>query len=263
MSARVRNNLRKDLLDATEHIFGQSVDVTLSLLAYLTAMCVIPSQKGSASFQASIAADDFLAKVNYKSIKNALGTAWKKQYITRNRHAIPAITKAGKQRLQQVMPAYDEVRLWDGKLHVVTYDIPEKKHITRDVLREQLRRLGCAKMQASVWLTPYNPIDTLREFISEKSIEGTVIISDLGSGAAIGEETTEALIIRLYELEKLNDRYTEWLNSFEKRQKDFSAVIQYLSILKDDPQLPFPLLPTWWKGDYAYQQIQPILSKML
>lgn len=252
----------RDLLNLTEDLFGRSVDATLSLLAYVSALSVVPSFDHSASFQARLISEECLQTVNYDVIKNALITAWKKHYIIRRRHALPEITKEGKQRLQEMLPMYDRVRAWDGRLHTVTYDIPEKKHKTRDLLRSHLRRLGCAKLQESVWLTPYNPIDTLRSFIQEQHIEGTVIVSDLGTDASVGEETMDGLITRLYSLESLNERYRVWLDGFSKQSMNFEAYVRYMAILKDDPQLPFPLLPKWWKGDKAHETIKPLLSML-
>jgi DNA-binding transcriptional regulator PaaX len=130
-------------------------------------------------------------------------------------------------------------------------------------LREYLVKIGCGKLQASVWITPYNPIDTIRTFIDEKYLAGTVIVSDMGQGAAIGEENLESLIVRVYQLEDLEDRYEAWLDEYGSRKHlDHWAAIQYLSILSDDPQLPFPLLPGWWKGDKAYKLVKPILKKI-
>ncbi len=251
---------KRDILNLTEDIFGRSVDATLSLLAYISAMSVVPSSGHGASFQARLISEECLQSVNYDVIKNALITAWKKHYIVRRRHALPEITNEGKQRLRETVPMYDPVRAWDGRLHAVTYDIPETKHKARDLLRVYLRRLGCAKLQASVWLTPYNPIDSLRTFIQNQKIEGTIIVSDLGTDASVGEETMGGLVSRLYDLEILNQRYQDWLANFSKHTMNFEAYVRYLAILKDDPQLPFPLLPKWWKGDRAYEIIQPLLS---
>lgn len=253
---------KNDLLNLTEDIFGRSVDATLSLLAYVSAVIVVPSFDRSASFQARIISEKFLQTINYDVIKNALITAHKKHYLVRRRHALPEITREGKKRLQEILPVYDSVRVWDKRLHIITYDIPERRHITRDLLRRYLHRLGCAKLQASVWLTPYNPVDTLRAFIQEQQIEGTIIVSDLGTDASVGEETIEGLISRLYDLESLNTRYEVWLDDFSKQPLNFEAYVRYLAILKDDPQLPFLLLPKWWKGDKAHKVISPLLTML-
>lgn len=56
----------------------------------------------------------------------------------------------------------------------------------------------------------------------------------------------------------MNRRYGEFIklagrnNNFAKEQK-FLLKMQYLSILKDDPQLPKSLVLSNWQGDKAYQ----------
>lgn len=260
------NNLRandkqisQEALKLAEGVFSYSVDLILWFTVYLGTMSRPQSTRGQL-WRAAREADGFLQEINYNVIKNAVITAKKRHYLTHARRgAMPEITVEGKRRLQASMPVYDQKRVWDGRMHVITYDIPETKKKERDLLREYLRRIGCAKLQASVWLTPYNPIDTLRSYIGEKDLAGTIIVSDLGRDASIGEEDLHELIVRIYGLEEINSRYKEWLQHHERRL-DSRALISYLAILKDDPQLPFDLLPAWWRGDKAYGRLEPYLQ---
>jgi len=260
-----RKKLGKELLTITENVFGHSVDATLALLAYLAAMSVSTLQRNP-DLHARIASEKFLEQINYEAIKNALITAWKRQYILKYRHALPEITQEGKQRLSELLPVYDAIRVWDMRLHAITYDVPEKQKSVRDALRRFLIRVRCAKLQESVWITPYNPIDLLRTFVKEKGISGTVIVSDLGKDAAIGEESFSDLVARLFNLKEINTRYETWLDEYKNERPlsiGYQGLMQYLAILKSDPQLPFDLLPKWWKGDTAYQKIKPLYEKVL
>lgn len=265
MGKTLRRALKKEFLALTEDLFGRSVDAMIMVLAYLAALSV-PKSQSTGLLQSQIAAEKFLQDVNYEAIKNALITASKSGFIKRRRHALPAITKAGRARLVSVIPRHDDTRTWDGRLHIVTYDIPEKQKNVRDLFRVQLRRIGCAKLQESVWLTPYNPIDILREFTADYHIGGTVIVSDLGVDASVGEEDIQMLIVRLYHLEEINARYREWLDSYgggDFVTIGYEGLVGYLAILKHDPQLPFALLPKCWKGEKAYASIKPFLNKLL
>jgi len=256
-----RKKLTKEVsraaLALAEGLFSHAVDLALWTIVYMGELG-LPQSTTDQIGRAKIGADQFLYQINYDVIKNAFKTAQRHGWIkTRRRNAQPEITEEGRRRLASVIPQYDENRLWDGKMHLVTYDIPETRRIDRELLREYLRRIGCAMLQESVWITPYNPIDLVRAFIEEKELSGTVIVSDLGKDGAIGEEDLRALLIRIYKLEEINERYEEWQTSVE----DFDAtshhaIIQFLAILKDDPQLPFPLLPPWWKGDKAYALVK-------
>lgn len=252
------------LLDAAEGVFSRTVDMALWLVVFTGEVSLPQSTSGQIS-RAQFAADRFLEHVNYDVIKEAIKHARRRGWLTpaRRRHAQEAITKEGKKRLAMVIPQYDRERAWDGRMHLVTYDIPETKRGDRDMMREYLRRIGCGRLQDSVWMTPYNPVDTLHGFIEERGLSGTVIVSDMGEGGAIGEEDVRALIVRVYRLEQLDERYEQWLRENPRPSAvNHWAVIRYLSILSDDPQLPFALLPSWWHGDKAYRLVQPWLAKV-
>lgn len=44
---------------------------------------------------------------------------------------------------------------WDGKWRLVIFDIPERKKLARDVLREKLEEMGFIALQKSVFVCPY------------------------------------------------------------------------------------------------------------
>ena len=71
------------------------------------------------------------------------------------------------------------------------------------------------------------------------------------------------LIDRVYKLSNLNSRYEDFI---EKALKGYCLTSQlkflYLSILEDDPQLPFQILPEWWLGDKAQEAFFNIKDKM-
>jgi len=255
--------LSRVALALSEGLFSRAVDLALWAVIYMGEISIPQSTLGQ-HWRAQFAADRFLQQINYDVIKSALKTAQHRGLIKpRRRNAKPEITEEGKRRLSEVLPHYDEKRSWDGKVHLVTYDIPESRKIDREFFREYLRRIGCAMLQESVWITLYNPIDLVRSFVDEKELSGTVIVSDLGKDGAVGEEDIRALLVRIYKLEELNKRYEEWFSTIEVSDSvDHSGFIQYLAILADDPQLPFVLLPPWWKGDKAYLCVKQNLLKV-
>lgn len=249
----------------SEALLAYATDVAL-WTAIFTAELSIPQSTSGQAWRAQIAADRFLRQWNYETIKTAIANARRQHLlkpVKRGRHAKPEITEAGKKRLAAIIPVYDEKRIWDGRMHLVTYDIPEKKHIDRDALRSMIRELGAGRLQDSVWITPYNPIDALRAFIEAHRLAGTVIVSDMGKDSSIGEEDLAGLVMRIWRLDLINDRYGEWLGDYKRSDGlDQWLVTSYLSILRDDPQLPFSLLPKWWKGDRAYHLVAPKLKEL-
>lgn len=172
----------------------------------------------------------------------------------------PQITAAGKKRLAAVLPLYDSERVWDKKLYLVTYDIPEKERVKRNQLRRYLAKIGCGLLQESVWITPYNPKEVIRDYAENAAISDLILISDLGKDGQIGQEDVRDLIGRVYRLEELNQRYRELLEAIRRRKiskKDIPA--RFFAILKDDPQLPFELLPDGWLGETAWEKTKPLL----
>lgn len=45
--------------------------------------------------------------------------------------------------------------VWDKKWRVVIFDIPDKKRVARDALREKLQKMKFYQLQKSVWVCPY------------------------------------------------------------------------------------------------------------
>lgn len=246
-------------------IFSTVVDLSLWIAVYVANLGLPQSRYGTA-FRVKLTADRFLSQWNYDTITRAIAHARRRRLLApvmRGRHTLPEITEEGKRRLSVIIPMYDEKRVWDARMHLITYDIPETQAKDRGELRDFIRMIGAGRLQDSVWITPYNPIDTLRSFIGEHRLAGTVIVSDMGTDAAIGEEDVQSLVARVWRLDRLNDRYTEWLSEANKSGRlDHWMLIAFLSILKEDPQLPFPLLPAWWKGNQAYRLIRPKIQQI-
>ncbi|MEK6624932.1 MAG: hypothetical protein AABY86_08190, partial [Bdellovibrionota bacterium] len=61
-----------------------------------------------------------------------------------------------------------------------------------------LRKIGCGLLQESIWVTPFNPTELVREFVNDKNLAGTVLVSVLGKDGSIGGMTLEELIENVY-----------------------------------------------------------------
>lgn len=171
----------------------------------------------------------------------------------------PLITAKGKARLEQLHPQYDPQRIWDGNLYVITYDIPETHRYQRNRLLDILHQYKCAKLHQSVWVTPYNPREILTEKIDKINQIGSVVISDLATeDGMVGAETLPQLMYRIYNLENLNDQYQSFIYRYQKSGDPIKAYYEFNQILGADPQLPFSLLPEYFKGQEAYQLFRKI-----
>lgn len=204
---------------------------------------------------------------DFSSIKNAFYRLKRKGFIEFVKEEMvvrPAITEAGRKRLEAILPSYDEERTWDGRIYLVTYDIPEEQKGDRELLREYLKRLGAGQLQLSVFMTPYNPKGTLKDFLEERKLKASVIVSDLGEDGSIGDKNLKALVAKVYDLGSLNRRYAKFVDSWGRKgglsfAERGKAAFEFLDILDSDPQLPFELLPKNWKGEKAYQVYQRVL----
>ncbi|MCG2691487.1 CRISPR-associated endonuclease Cas2 [Microgenomates group bacterium] len=173
----------------------------------------------------------------------------------------PQITRQGQKRLQSILPEYQAERTWDDRLYLISYDIPENKKTDRDNLRKLLKNLGCGLLQESVWLTPYNPKTILKNYVKKNDLAGLVLVSDLGKDSSIGEEDNLSLINRVYQLDDLNLRYQEFIEQWSQKKPSQEMISHFFSILKDDPQLPFELLPDNWLGEKAWESVKSIFSQ--
>lgn len=258
-----KKHVAQKLLQATEGLVATATDLVL----FLT---ILPFALPGAYTHGQVArrVEDVTSLIsedlNYHTIKNAMSKLIAAGLIVKQsrRSALEiAITKLGRQRIEAIIPIYHEVRPWDGHLYLVSYDIPAKPKRKRDTLREYLRRIGAVLLQESLWLTPYNPRDLVGDFTREKEIGGSILVSKLGTDGAIGEEKLPDLITRVYRLDELNDRYADFLETFGDKHKPrslFAMTTAYLAILKNDPQLPYPLLPKDFLGHKAYRLSQSL-----
>ncbi|MDZ7586665.1 MAG: CRISPR-associated endonuclease Cas2, partial [Patescibacteria group bacterium] len=234
----------------------------LVLLQLFLGLTLIASSKHSGKFLAGI-----LKKIHNnfdeEKIKRAFYELKKGGFVEYGKRLWlnPQITKEGKRRLADFLPQYDPVRTWDKRLYLITYDIPEKERKSRDQLRRFLQKIGCGLLQESLWITPYNPKKVINEYVAEAGLEKLILISDMGKDGEIGQEDIRELINRVYGLDKLNERWREFINkAAEKKYREMERVGWFSSILKDDPQLPFELLPDNWQGEKAWQIVKPLLK---
>lgn len=209
-----------------------------------------------------------LSNVNYNQIKRAINNLTKDKFLTRSpkrsQQAIE-ISREGLQRIRRLFPSYQTKRTWDGYVYLISYDIPKKANTKRDTLRAYIHRTGGALLQESLWVHPYNPHALLEEFAKTHHIEGTILISKLGIDSTIGSETLQDLLVRVYHFKDLSERYQEFIHEYTSRKDPplFQVTFAYHAILKDDPQLPFPLEPKNFPAKTAHDLYQKIRNHYL
>ena len=103
----------------------------------------------------------------YRALRYAKQQEW--IHVVETNEGIKAeMTPRGHRRWQQL--AFDRPLVgthWDGKWRLVIFDIPNKRKIAREGIRDALKRLGFHQLQESVWITPWpclEHVDALRHF---------------------------------------------------------------------------------------------------
>lgn len=258
-----KRTVRKEIKKRTHQLFSATTDCLLFCL-------FVPLAAGGKRRTARGVDQTFeeafglLQGINYQTIKRALYHLKNKGLIKNAKDWAlePIITAEGKKRLESYLPVYDEKRIWDGRLFLVNYDIEITKNRLRDLFRGTLRQIGAIKLQNSLYLTFYNPHKVLQDFLDEHDLHGTALVSELGKDGFIGQGELKEFLWEQAGLEKLNQHYEEFIEQY-KNQKHFSktqVALDYYSVLRDDPQLPFQLLKDEYLGDQAYLVFHQLTS---
>lgn len=253
----------KDIKEQIEKIslgvFNTVIDLSLFLFAFWAQSYRVGSGKKDL-FEALGDAGRFVKFIRKERFKRGIYEATKRKFLTKEK-GVWQITESGQKRLESVLPIYFPKRRWKRRIYLIAYDIPETRRKDRALLREYLKKLGCGMFQESVWLTPYDPRHDLADFIAQYKLSGLVVVSDIGKDGNVGQVPIRELIEKVYKLDKFNERYQDFLQSVEeKRLTPWEINFSFLSILKEDPQLPFELLPDGWLGERAFRVFQKYSS---
>lgn len=246
----------------TEGVVSRVTDFTLLLISFEAEILNARNYGDILRAGDKITSED--GTISYQSIKRSLLELKRKGLIKTLKSSLkePQITALGRARISSLLPGYIKIRPWDKNLYLVSYDVPVSQNYERNLLREYLKKIGCGILQESIWVTPYNPSIIIREFVGVNKLSGTVLVSLLGKDGSIGGMGFEELIEKVYKLSYLNDRYTIFIAKCKNMKHNKIELISlYWSFLKDDPQLPFELLPDWWVGDKAYAYYKKLSPK--
>lgn len=255
--------LRETVEDISFGLLSTTINLALGLISFSTTAFAPGAGRGAVWQAVEQSSRD--TGINKDSLRYAF---WKAKNLgllqrrrVRNKY-FWKLTDEGMRRFESKLPQYQKERPWDGKLYLVTYDIPEKKRYHRNKLRDYLIIIGARQFQQSIYLILWDPTEVLRSFIQAHDLKGLVIISDMGTDGTIGDVDLDTLIWNVFRLDDLNERYGSFLKQAElPEQQQSRLAFHYLSILKDDPQLPFQLLGPTWSGDRAYRRYLELKTK--
>jgi DNA-binding transcriptional regulator PaaX len=75
----------------------------------------------------------------------------------------------------------DRKQKWDGKWHMVTFDIPEAQRSVRDSLRYLLKGHHWFQIQKSIWVYPYESSDFIEQISEDPTIKKCLLYGVLSS----------------------------------------------------------------------------------
>lgn len=268
MSTRkaARRELKKQILDLSNGLLSTTTDLVLFNLYFgLSLFGKTNTTRGV--HRAADEADELLAMLNYETFRNTFNNLKSRGFINTVRTALykPVITKVGLSRVAETIPRYDTERIWDKMLYLINYDIPREFNSYSKQLSSLLKLVGCARLQHSLFITPYNPTGVLENFTEEKGSYGEILTSTLPPNSTIGEhKDIKDLLWKCYNLENANIGYYHFIEKYkDKKPKAVTrakVALAFLSAVADDPQLPFELLKSDYLGDRAYILFQRLLQ---
>lgn len=148
-----------------------------------------------------------------------------------------------------------EEQPWDGCWTVVCFSVPERERQLRHLLRTRLSWLGFAPLYDGVWVSPFRPVDTIRQELAELGIErASVFVS-----RTLDQDATE--VVGAWELDCLRMHYASFIEEHRELLERMRAgnvgaaealVVRthvmdaWRQFPKLDPELPTELLPAQW-----------------
>ncbi len=237
--------LIKKVSEISEGVLASLTDLILTYL-FFGYESVIDPRVGHSYFYALKKVDKRLEEINYGSLKRAFRHAVEKGWIKEDLK----VTPVGQKRIKDIFspPVYSDN--WNSKWYLVSFDIPEKLRLKRNILRENLEKLNFGKLQNSVWISPYNFLGDVKEIVDSLDIKPYVIFS---ISDKVGEEESKILAERIWGISGLQEEYQDFIAQIEERKKKshFNVIFNYQSIAIKDPDLPRELLPEDWLGGKA------------
>jgi len=204
-----------------------------------------------------------LKEINFSSFKRALTHLRSKGYVNEVEGTTTGfqLTEAGIAEVAKFIPQYREERDWNGKVYLVNYDLPVTSNSARNAFRDYIKSIGCGLVQHSLWLTPFDPREKLTSYLESHEIDkSNVIVSSVNLEVELYSYQIPSLIEKAFGLEKINNKYKEYINAAENGLSRERRIFAFLEVLKNDPQAPYDLIPDDWAGYRAYELFKESLG---
>jgi hypothetical protein len=156
-------------MDKVKTNFRKSSKTILSALLYSGAI-IIGGSTPQGSRSAWKLLGHSLREANNKKLQKIKDQQWKNSFYYlkgnnllemnyRGNQLYISLTKEGKLEAKKCKINELEIKKpkkWDGKWHILVFDIGEKDRAKREALRGKIKELGLYKLQKSIWVHPYD-----------------------------------------------------------------------------------------------------------
>lgn len=249
----MRKKWKEKILKISYEIFTTPIDVVLFTLMMMGEIGMSGGNYTMRNMMKKL--DRLVMEGKDRMVRDAIYRAKNKGWIKEDFQ----LTEEGKKRMKSFLPEILPLKHWNGNWYLTIFDIPERMRRKRDILRENLKRLGFGQLKESCWISAVNYLKNVEDLIKFYNLDPYVILAQTDK---LGKEDSRELANRVWKLNKINRLYEEFIFEWEKAGEGerFWLTIKYLSILKKDPQLPAELLPDQWKKREAYQKIKKYLK---
>jgi phenylacetic acid degradation operon negative regulatory protein len=168
-------------------------------------------------------------------------------------------------------------RDWDGRWTIVHYQFASRERTVRNRVRDLLETESFAAFGPGLYLHPRDRAERVRAALAatkRREIEHGVAIfrADRVSGMSDAE-----VVQQLWDVPALQRKYRDYVRAFgsllARSREDWTpalafrarlaAVLAYLEIAWDDPELPDSLLPSDWQGHGARQVVSKLYRILL
>ncbi|AHV95156.1 PaaX family transcriptional regulator C-terminal domain-containing protein [Paenibacillus sabinae] len=196
-------------------------------------------------------------------IRNVLARLKKMGYIESVERSRYRITEVGDSFVRSFNQKPElSAKEWDRKWQLVMFEFPDGMRKHRQLLVSHLRILGFGRLYDSVYISPWDQSDNLKQYVAENKLEPYLTIA---AGCAIPDIISSRQAGEIWPLDEINRMYMEkeegfladFLSRAERPQADdretFLLFLEIGNVISEmgliDPILPACLLPGYWRGN--------------
>lgn len=237
----------------TKDLITNTADFALFLMAFGAGIMA-----GGYNTKAVHKAAYFAEGLSVESIGRAIRLNREKGWIKRDL----GITREGQKRIGAMFPeARRYPKRWDNTWYLISFDIPRTLNHQRNRLRDFLRKIGFGKLHDSLWICPHNFLGDVLEHAATENINDYLIPAISNE---VGRARSRELADQVWKLGELDMRYLKFINVLAQGKPATPELfLEYVSIVRDDPFLPEPLLSEGWYGSEAHVLAQKHFFQML